>query len=71
MFNGTETILSINEAAEVLGVSRIRVYQMVTRKELPSFKFNGKFIAIRLSDVERLKQDRAARGLFGSAKHEA
>ncbi len=45
-------LLTINEAAEVLGVGRSTVYDMVARDELPAVTL-GKSMRIRRADIER------------------
>ncbi|OYN98162.1 hypothetical protein CGZ95_13255 [Enemella evansiae] len=45
-------LLTVNEAAEALGVGRSTVYDMVARDELPAVTL-GKSMRIRRADIER------------------
>lgn len=63
-----DNIVSVNEAAQMLGVTRMRVYHMITSGALPARKLNQKAFAIRLSDVARLKEHREKKGIFTHAR---
>jgi len=51
-----KAVLTVNETAQILGLSRNSAYQGVTRGEIPSIKV-GKRILIPRIALERLLQD--------------
>ena len=46
-------VLSVTEAAELLGISRTHAYELVTRGELPSIRL-GRRVLVPLRPLERL-----------------
>ena len=46
-------VLSVTEAAEMLGISRSLAYQLVARGELPSRRFGGRVVVL-LRPLQRL-----------------
>ena len=51
-------LLSPEEMAEMLGCGRTYAYQLLSRREIPSFKL-GKLRKVRRRDVERFIEERA------------
>lgn len=56
----SETYVSTQEAAERLGLTDGRIRQMLLADEIKAQKFGQRTWAIPLSEVERLKKQRAA-----------
>ena len=50
-----EKLLTLEEAARLLGVSPDGVEQMIQRGRLASFRLGGQWVRVRLGDVERLR----------------
>jgi excisionase family DNA binding protein len=50
-----EAWLDVSEAAQLLNVSRSRVYQYIEGGQLPAVKKGGAYL-LRRADVERFKQ---------------
>ena len=46
-------VLSVTEAAELLGISRTLAYDLVARKELPSLRLGGRIVVL-YRPLERL-----------------
>ena len=49
-------VLSVTEAAEVLGISRSLAYDLVARGELPARRFGGRIVVL-LGPLQRLLDD--------------
>ena len=49
-------VLSVAEAAEVLGISRSLAYDLVARGELPARRFGGRIVVL-LRPLQRLLED--------------
>lgn len=54
-------VLSVTEAAEVLGISRTLAYELVGRQELPSMRLGGR-IVIPLGRLENMLEAGAPDG---------
>ena len=52
-------VLSVTEAAEMLGISRTLAYELVARQELPALRLGGR-IVILLRPLQRLLDGGAA-----------
>ena len=52
--------LTVTEAAELLGVSRPTVYQLINREDFPSFRIGARRLISR-SGLERWVQQQAGR----------
>jgi excisionase family DNA binding protein len=53
MHNDNRLVLTVAEAAEVLGISRTHAYELVARRELPSLRL-GRRIVVPRRGLERL-----------------
>ena len=53
MHNDNRLVLTVAEAAEVLGISRTHAYELGARKELPSLRL-GRRIVVPRRGLERL-----------------
>ena len=54
------TLLSVKQAAEILGVNRQRVQQLIESERLPAQKV-GTYYVIKESDLELVKERRTGR----------
>jgi excisionase family DNA binding protein len=54
-------VLSVTEAAEVLGISRTLAYDLVARRELPSLRLGGRIVIPR-RPLERLLEGHGGAG---------
>ena len=52
-------VLSVTEAAELLGISRSLAYDLVARGELPARRFGGRIVVL-LRPLQRLLDDERA-----------
>jgi excisionase family DNA binding protein len=52
-----EDFMSAKDAAEVLGVTRARVHQLIQQGTLPTAGFMGGAYVLHRSDVERLAKE--------------
>ena len=50
-------VLSVTEAAEMLGISRSLAYDLVARGELPTRRFGGRIVVL-LRPLQRLLDDK-------------
>ena len=69
MTNNGRPFLRVGEVAELLGLSRCRIYQLVASRELPSTRVGGRLVVPRAAFdrwVAR-KADVAWRGVTGRA----
>lgn len=48
----TKAVLTVDEAAKYMGVSRSTLYKMTMRREIPFSKPNGKLIFINRAELE-------------------
>jgi excisionase family DNA binding protein len=56
--------LTAEAAADLLGISTVRLYQLVDQGNLPAYRIDGQ-VRLRRSDVERLRDE--LRGNNGAA----
>ena len=59
MIVGERIALSIQEAADALGIGRTTVYELVSAKEIVPFKIGRRTLILR-SEVQRIAETRAA-----------
>lgn len=58
MDSSERLVLSVAEAAELLGISRTLAYELVARHELPSLRLGGRIVVLR-RPLERLLDGQA------------
>lgn len=70
-----QKLINVKEAADLLGISRIKIRQLVERGELPAYKIGGKFIRFRKEQVEAIRNEVLRRvennHLFQAQVHQA
>jgi excisionase family DNA binding protein len=54
--SSVEAYMTVKEAAERLGLSESRVYELVSSEQLPATRVHGKAWVIRRKDVERFAE---------------
>lgn len=52
-----QKLLTIKEVADLLGVPKIKISELVERGELPAYKIGGKFIRFRKEQVEAIRNE--------------
>jgi excisionase family DNA binding protein len=52
-----EKLITVKEAAEFLGIPRIKIRELVEKGELPAYKIGGKFIRFRKEQVETIQNE--------------
>lgn len=50
-----EKLITVKEAAELLGIPRVKIRELVEKNELPAYKIGGKFIRFRKDQVEAIR----------------
>lgn len=63
-----QKLLTIKEVADLLGVPKIKISELVERGELPAYKIGGKFIRFRKEQVEAIRNEILAEAGNGLAK---
>lgn len=54
-FNMRDNFLTVNQVAEIMGVSRFTIYRMVHNGTLPAYRVNNKkLIRFKQSDINRM-----------------
>ena len=56
-----EKLITVEEAAALLGIPRTKIQEFVASGELPAYKIGGKFIRFRKEQVEAIRQEILAR----------
>lgn len=66
-----DSLLTVVEAARLLGMTRRAVYMAIARRQIPYVKLGTKRVRFRLNALERYVAERevAAQGLAGEATY--
>jgi excisionase family DNA binding protein len=56
-----DNLISVTEAASILGVSTVRIRQMITEGVIKSARKIGRNYVIRLDEIEKLHKRRVAK----------
>jgi excisionase family DNA binding protein len=52
-----EKLITVKEAADFLGIPRIKIRELVEKGELPAYRIGGKFIRFRKDQVEAIQSE--------------
>ena len=52
-----EKLITVREAAELLGIPRIRIRELVDKGDLPAYKIGGRFVRFRKEQVEAIRTE--------------
>lgn len=52
-----QKLLTVKEAAEALGIPKIKIRELVDKGDLPAYKIGGKFVRFRKEQVEAIRNE--------------